>query len=174
MALHTLASDMKEVTMFSVTVAQALSSTSTSNSSMTPSTTPRLSMNPLTATRSIRFVVALYTVRRTVSTSSFTALLLAALAASAELLEPMRWFPLPSERTWDLVSENERCTRGDSSASTWRARRAEEARRWVGNGMEITLRGVGSCRAPEVEVLTVNRESRDREPLPHPLPAFMS
>lgn len=33
-------------------------STSTSSSVITPRTTPRLSMNPLTATRSIRFVVA--------------------------------------------------------------------------------------------------------------------
>jgi hypothetical protein len=101
-------------------------------------------MNPLTATRSMRFVVAVYTVRRTVSSSSPTALWLAVLASSSELLEPVRCFALPSERVWDLVSENERCTRGDSSASTWRARSAEEARRWVGNGMEITLRVVGA------------------------------
>ena len=40
--------------------------TSTSSFSMTPSTTPKLSMKPLTATRSIRFVVALYSVTRTV------------------------------------------------------------------------------------------------------------
>lgn len=130
--------------MCSGIVAQALASTSTSNSSITPSTTPRLSMNPLTATRSMRFVVAVYTVRRTVSSSSPTALWLAVLASSSELLEPVRCFALPSERVWDLVSENERCTRGESSASTWRARSAEEARRWVGNGMEITLRVVGA------------------------------
>ena len=33
------------------------------------------------------------------------------------------------------MRENERCTRGDSSASTWRARRAKDASRWVGRGI---------------------------------------
>lgn len=80
---------------------------------MTCSTTPRDSMKPLTATRSIRFVVALYSV---LSTSPVSA-------------------GLPSL----LVSENDRRTRGLSSASTWRARRAVSARRWSGRGTSIVL-----------------------------------
>jgi hypothetical protein len=62
-------------------------------------------MKPFTATRSMRFVVALYFVR---STDSSTC-------------------------------EKERRTRGDSSTSTWRARRAMRAKRGVGSGMSIVL-----------------------------------
>lgn len=46
----------------------------------------------------------------------------------------------------DAVSENERRTSADSSASTWRARRAEDASRWVGRGTEIVLAGVSRDR----------------------------
>ena len=45
---------------------RASARTSTSNFSMTPRTRPRLSMNPLTATRSMRFVLARYSVSKTV------------------------------------------------------------------------------------------------------------
>ena len=39
-------------------------------------------------------------------------------------------------------------TIGDNSASTWRALSAEEARRWVGNGVRTTLkRNIVSTRA---------------------------
>ncbi len=38
------------------------------------------------------------------------------------------------------VRENERRTRGESSASTLRARRAEDARRWVGRGRVMVLK----------------------------------
>ena len=96
---------------------------------MTPRTTPKLSMKPLTATRSMRFVLALYSVRRTVLTSS-----------SIDSL-PLAWLPLgemvvvrePLAETADvlpdLMSENDRRTSGESSASTCKALRAEEARR---------------------------------------------
>lgn len=59
---------------------------------------------------------------------------------------------LPSEHlenASDAVSENERRTSAESSASTWRARRADDASRWVGRGTEIVLArrlvGIGSC-----------------------------
>jgi hypothetical protein len=70
-------------------------------------------MNPFTATRSMRFVVALYSVRRTVSPG----------------------VPDPEETV-----EKERRTRGDSSSSTRRDFRAADARRAVGRGTEIVLR----------------------------------
>lgn len=41
-----------------------------------------------------------------------------------------------------VVRERERRTRGDSSASTRRARRAVRARRWVGSGMVRVLGGL--------------------------------
>jgi len=93
--------------------------TSTSNSSITPSTTPRLSINPFTATRSIRFVVALYSVLRTVSSADLT------MAASS--LEGS-----------GMVEKDLR-TRGDTSLSTLNARRAADARRGVGSGRSIVL-----------------------------------
>jgi hypothetical protein len=96
-----------------ITAPQSFPRTSTSSSSITPSTTPRLSMNPFTATRSMRFVVALYSVRRTVSPG----------------------VPDPEETV-----EKERRTRGDSSSSTRRDFRAADARRAVGRGTEIVLR----------------------------------
>lgn len=97
------------------------SSTSTSSSSITCSTTPSDSMKPLTATRSMRLVVARYCVRRTVCDASSV--------------------PVPS--TWDcalgLVRQKSRRTSGDSSASTCRARSADEASRCVGRGMSMVL-----------------------------------
>ena len=88
---------------------------------MTPSTTPRLSMKPLTATRSMRFVLALYSVRSTVLAFSSTA---------DDGLLPDDESALPG---WTSVKV--RRTRGEISASTWRALMAEEARRWVGKGV---------------------------------------
>jgi hypothetical protein len=70
-------------------------------------------MKPLTATRSILFVEALYSVRSTVLS------------------------PLASEVGATRVSV--RHTSGDSSLSTCRACSAEEARRSVGSGMSMTL-----------------------------------
>jgi hypothetical protein len=93
--------------------------TSTSNSSITFSTTPKLSINPFTATRNMRFVVALYDTSSTVFVSS------PHFAKSSLEYSPAR-----------PVRENERCTSGESSASTWRAWRAVEARRCVGKGRE--------------------------------------
>jgi len=75
-------------------------------------------MKPLTATRSIRFVVALYSVRRIVSLSSSTS-------------------PFPSVSA--ARSEKVRRTRGDNSASTCNARMAEEARRRFKRGTSMTL-----------------------------------
>lgn len=45
---------------------------------------------------------------------------------------------------WDgcgltFARSKERWTRGEISASTWRARRADKARRWVGRGRSMTL-----------------------------------
>lgn len=80
--------------------------TSTSSSSMTCNTTARDSMKPFTATRSMRLVVALYSVRRTVPLSFSDA-------------------GLPSES----VKEYIRCTEEEGSWSTLRERRAVEARR---------------------------------------------
>lgn len=39
-----------------------------------------------------------------------------------------------------VVRAKVRCTKGESSASTSRARSADEARRWVGRGREMVLR----------------------------------
>lgn len=96
--------------------ALSAANTSTSNCSMTSKTSLRPSMKELTATRSMRLVVAWYS---TCSTSAW----------SSEL---------------GLVDEDEtteRClwTRGESSGSTWRALRAVEARRGVGKGMRSCL-----------------------------------
>src|SRR5262245_18849223 len=102
------------------------SSASTSSSSMTCKTTPRDSMKPLTATRSILWVVALYSVRSMVFPSSCRPFLsVYPLLEEDSGLEPTR--------------ENLRRTSGDSSASTCKARRAEEARRWFRRGTSITL-----------------------------------
>ena len=87
------------------------SKTSSSSSSMTPSTTLKLFMNPLTATRSILFVVALYSVLKTVSAVECS----------------------------EVTVEKDRQTKGDNSLSIRRARRAIEARREVGRGMSIVL-----------------------------------
>lgn len=95
------------------------SSTSTSNSSITPSITPRLSMNPFTATRSMRFVVARYVVSRIAGSSG--------------------WGSDPDSFGEDVTVSSRR-TKGESSVSTSRVRRADEARRAVGRGMEIVLR----------------------------------
>ena len=113
-------------------------------------------MKPFTATRSMRFVLALYSVTRIV---------LLPLPADPSLLMPDagpsplvvelrgvwrgRWEedePLPfatvgDEGGEDEIREKDRRTRGDSSASTWRAFKAEEARRCVGNGVRIVLEG---------------------------------
>lgn len=90
--------------------------TSTSSSSMTWTTTFSDSKKPFTATRSMRFVVALYSVFRTVLSSS-----------------------LPASSPAALTSENERRTRGESSLSTASDLRAVLARRYVGKGVLIVL-----------------------------------
>jgi hypothetical protein len=95
--------------------------TSTSSSSMTPKTVLRLSMNPLTATRSMRFVVALYSVRRTVFSADDD--------DDDEAVGELG----------DGIVEKERRTRGESSWSTRRDWRAAEARRAVGRGTSIVL-----------------------------------
>lgn len=46
---------------------------------------------------------------------------------------------MPDEELIGRLSEKDRRTSGDNSASTWRARRAADARRWVGKGTEMTL-----------------------------------
>jgi hypothetical protein len=102
--------------------AGALSSRSTSSSSITPRTTVRLSIKPFTATRSILLVVALYSVRRIVFSSDKTRV--SSLFGFADVGE---------------IVEKERRTRGDSSLSTCRARCAEVARRAVGRGISMTL-----------------------------------
>lgn len=98
---------------------------------MTPNTTPKLSIKPFTATRSIRFVVARYVVSRTVFISSADS------ASESTIL------------LGGVVSARLRLTKGDSSASTWRVRRAEEARRWVGRGTEIVLKVAVSGQVKE-------------------------
>ena len=88
-------------------------------------------MKPLTATRSMRFVLALYSVKSTVLASSSTepsplvwppAGHAAGTAGPREPLTDLTEAVLP-----DLMREKERRTSGDSSASTWRALRAEVA-----------------------------------------------
>jgi hypothetical protein len=103
------------------------SRTSTSSSSMTPSTTVRLSMNPFTATRNILLVVALYSVRNTV-------------------------FSCPGAEPFAIsvaggTMENDLRTSGESSLSTCRACMADEASLSVGRGRSMTLqmRKVSSC-----------------------------
>ncbi len=80
---------------------------------MTSMTNLKLSMNELVATRSIRFVVARYSTRKT---------------------EPGAAFPSSPD-----VVENSRLTRDDSSLSTPIAFWAMEARRAFGKGMFRTL-----------------------------------
>lgn len=92
-----------------------VSSTSTSSSSIIPKTTVKLSMKPFTATRNILLVDALYSVRKTV------------------LSRP--------ELELGAMRDIERHTSGESSLSTCKACKAEEARRAVGRGMSITLFG---------------------------------
>ena len=119
----------------------------TSNSSITCNTTPNDSMNPLTATRSIRFVVALYSVWSTV-------LWLSSLSASdCWLVE-----------SWFIDSENLRRTSGESSASTLRARKAIVVNLCVGNGTLIVLKSVSGPRRDGRLSQTVNKETRFREP----------
>lgn len=116
-------------------------STSTSSSCITPRTTPMLSKNPLTETRSIRFVVALYSVRSTVFSSSE---LSPSNLQSPEASPIGKWASAAGCTASASFSvkdtrENERRTKEESSASTWSARRADEASLWVGSGMEMTL-----------------------------------
>jgi hypothetical protein len=93
-----------------IAVLLSAAKTSTSNCSMTSKTSLRPSMNELTATRSMRFVVAWYSTRSTCALSSGS-------VDEAETMEKCLW------------------TRGDSSGSTWRALRAVEASRGVGKGI---------------------------------------
>ena len=113
-------------------------------------------MKPLTATRSMRFVVARYSVRRIVLFVSFRPCGSSSCFTSA-------WTGLSSSLLTPFCTDGEgeakqkvRRTRGDSSASTCSARRAEEARRWVGSAMSIVLRRCqgsvearGTCRRGE-------------------------
>lgn len=101
-------------------------STSTSNSAITPRTTPRLSINPLTETRSIRLVVATYVISNTVLDSS----------GSCFCFFSCGW---DGASTAGAPMVRVRRTKGDSSASTSKARRAHDARRLVGSGREIVL-----------------------------------
>lgn len=111
-------------------------STSTSSSSIIPSTTPKLSRNPLTATLNMRFVVALYSVRNMVfSCSSSINSILSFSAPTVPFVVRL----LVASRGDGVAREKVRNTSGESSASTWRARRAESARRWVGKGVSIVL-----------------------------------
>ena len=112
---------------------------------MTPNTTPKLSMNPLTATLSMRLVVALYSVRRTVKLLSSSSPTLASIAKAAS---PFKQEPTPVliellvMWPWDALGdarEKERWTRGESSASTLSARRADDASLCVGRGIEMIL-----------------------------------
>lgn len=96
--------------------------TSTSSSSITPITTLRLSMKPFTATLSIRFVVALYSVRKIVSFAVWTQV-----ASSAGL-----------DDAAEMVEKDLR-TSGESSWSTRNAWRAADARRDVGRGRSTIL-----------------------------------
>ena len=84
--------------------------TSTSSSSITSMTSARLSKKEFTATRSMRFVAALYSTRKI--DSKF-----------GELAN----------------TEKSRCTRGDSSLSTRSERRATEASRASGKGISSVL-----------------------------------
>lgn len=99
--------------------------TSTSNSSITPSTTLKLSIKPLTATLNILFVVALYSVRRTVSSEEWTRLESSVAGADCDMVE--------------ATIKKVRRTRGDSSLSTRKACRAADARRAVGRGRSMVL-----------------------------------
>jgi hypothetical protein len=82
-------------------------------------------MKPLTATLSMRFVVALYAVRRIVFASS---------------LRPDSGCSVGFELSvLGEINENCRWTMEDSSSSTRSALRADEASRCVGNGTSITL-----------------------------------
>ena len=118
--------------------------TSTSSLSMTPSTTPKLSMKPLTATLSMRFVLALYSVRSTVlaSSSIWSPALCACPSAPPVGSPPVVLPPLLTEEGedgGDGIRVKDRRTRGESSASTCRDRSAELAKRWEGKGVEIML-----------------------------------
>lgn len=112
--------------IFSIQLSISALSTSTSNSAITPSTTPRLSINPLTETRSIRLVVAMYVIFNTVLDSS----------GSCFCFFSCGW---DGASTAGASMLNVRRTRGDSSASTSKVRRAHDARRLVGRGREIVL-----------------------------------
>lgn len=92
-----------------IAVLLSAAKTSTSNCSMTSKTSLRPSMNELTATRSMRFVVAWYSTCSTCAVCSGS-------VDEVEAMEKCLW------------------TRGDSSGSTWRALRAVEASRGVGKG----------------------------------------
>lgn len=85
---------------------------------MIPNTTLKLSINPLTATLNILFVVALYSVRNTVSSGE----------SDDEVLE-----------LGEAQVENDRRTSGESSLSTRRAWRAADANRAVGRGRSMVL-----------------------------------
>lgn len=115
-------------------------STSTSSSCITPRTTPMLSKNPLTETRSIRFVVALYSVRSIVfSSSELSPSDLPSEASPIGKLASAAGCRASASFSVKDTRENERRTKEESSASTWSARRADEASLWVGSGMEMTL-----------------------------------
>ena len=86
---------------------------------MTSITRFRLSIKELTATRSILLVVALYSVRSTLSSVTAPACFTGASSGAA--------------------TENVLRTRGDSSLSTCRAFRATEASLAVGNGTSMVL-----------------------------------
>ena len=88
-------------------------------------------MNPFTATLNILFVVALYSARRIILSSCWRQ----ASDGCTSVASPLHVEVGESRE----AKENVRWTRGDSSASTCRARRAAEARRWVGSGMSIVL-----------------------------------
>lgn len=109
------------------------SRTSTSSSSMTPNTVPKLSIKPFTATRSILLVVALYSALKTVSSSHRTksASCSPAAGVSAAAVES---------------SENDLQTSEDSSLSTCSVCRAKEARRAVGKGTSTVLDADQSLR----------------------------
>lgn len=102
--------------LFTYTAVLFVANTSVSSSCMTSRTSCRLSMNELTATRSILLVVALYSVRRMFPpTSPLVALLVIG------LMEKVRF------------------TNGDNSLSTCNALRATEASLGVGNGTSRVL-----------------------------------
>jgi len=92
-------------------------------------------MNPFTATLSIRFVVALYSVLRIVS----------------------------SDEAPDETAENDRRTRGESSWSTRKVWSVADARRAVGRGISIVLEcrlGQPQVRQQENQH-TVSMETQD-------------